>query len=49
VAFVDGGRLLLAVIGFLLPFAVIAVPLGLAVRWWLRRRQPAPVAAEGGA
>jgi hypothetical protein len=49
VAFVDGGRLLLAVTGFLLPFAAIAVPVGLAVRWWMRRRQPAPAAAEGGA
>jgi hypothetical protein len=48
VAFVDGGRLLLAVAGFLLPFAVLAAPVGLAVRWWTRRRQPAP-AAEGPA
>ena len=46
VAFVDGGRAVLAASGFLLPFAVPAVPAGLAVRWWLRRRRPVP-AAEG--
>jgi hypothetical protein len=47
VAFVDGGRMLLAAAGFLLPFAALAAPLGLVVRWWTRRRQPTPASAEG--
>jgi hypothetical protein len=42
VAFVDGGRILLAAAGFLLPFAVVAATVGLALRWWMRRRQPTP-------
>jgi hypothetical protein len=46
VVLVDGARIALAVTGFLLPFAVLAVPIALAVRWWLRRRRPI-VAAEG--
>ena len=40
----DGGRIALAVTGFLLPMAVPAVLIALAVRWWLRRRGPVPAA-----
>jgi uncharacterized protein DUF4349 len=46
VVLVDGARIALAVTGFLLPLAVPAVPIALAVRWWLRRRRPI-IAAEG--
>lgn len=42
VTFVDGGRAALAVLGFLLPFAVPALVVGLPLRWWfVRRRDPA--------
>ena len=45
VAAVDGGRIALAVVGFVLPFAVPAVVLVLGVRRWQRRR-PASAQAE---
>lgn len=34
----------LTVLGALLPFLVVLVPLGLLVRWWVRRRTPRPAA-----
>ncbi|HEX6420165.1 MAG TPA: DUF4349 domain-containing protein, partial [Acidimicrobiales bacterium] len=39
---VDGGRLALAAAGFLLPFAAVALPAALAVRWWRARRVAGP-------
>lgn len=47
VTFVDGGRAAMAVLGFLLPFAVPALLIGVPVRWWILRRR-APVAAGTG-
>jgi hypothetical protein len=41
VALVDGGQALLAAVGFLLPFAVPAGLVALALRWWVRRRPSA--------
>ena len=41
VTFVDVGRALLAVLGFVLPWAIPAAAIGIPVRWWLlRRRSP---------
>jgi len=42
VLMVDGGRLALAAAGFLLPFAAVALPAALAVRWWRGRRVAGP-------
>jgi hypothetical protein len=42
VAAIDGGRFVLAAVGFVLPFAVPIVPAALVARWWLRRRTPGP-------
>jgi hypothetical protein len=42
VAFVDGGRALLAAAGFVLPFAVPVALAAAAVRWWQRRRRAVP-------
>ncbi len=46
VALVDGGRVALAVAGFLLPFAVPAVLVAAIVRWWQRRRPAATPVTE---
>jgi hypothetical protein len=48
VTFVDGGRAALAVLGFLLPFAVPALLIGVPVRWWILRRRPPAPAGTGG-
>jgi hypothetical protein len=45
VAAVDGGRIALAVAGFVLPFAVPATLLALGIRRW-QRRGPATSPAE---
>lgn len=42
VTFVDGGRAALAVLGFLLPFALPALLVGIPLRWWVVRRRPTP-------
>jgi Domain of unknown function (DUF4349) len=39
-AFVDGGRVATAVAGFVLPFALPAAAVVVAVRWWQRRTHP---------
>jgi hypothetical protein len=44
---VNGGRATLAAVGFLLPFAIPAVPAAVAVRWWIRRRGAVATAPEG--
>ena len=48
VALVDGGRAALAVLGFVLPFAVPALVIGVPLRWWVLRRRatPPPVPAD---
>ena len=46
-AFIAAGAVTLRVVGALLPFLVaLGIPAVLAVRWWRRRRTPAPVAPQ---
>lgn len=46
-AFLDAGAVTLRVIGAVLPFVLaLGIPAALAIRWWRRRRTPAPVAQQ---